>query len=517
MNRFLTVLVSCAAALSLWAVEVNTPGTLASLVDDTSITRLSISGTIDARDFKFISDKLNNLEQLDLRDARIVAYSNSQSPVFLSTASYEENVIPNTALMGKKLRSITLPGNIKKIDKAAFAGCEQLEEIDFPESLEEIGAYAFSSCNKLSSVTIPSDLKVMGEGAFSRCKRLENVSIKTTAPFIVAKDAFQDCPALSTVRLSENVTTIGPGAFSGCKGLKALKFDNNNKLTTIAEAAFASSGLESIEFDNCNNLTTIGMWAFANTPLIDVKLPKSLVSLGDGAFYYNLEMTGINLPEALTYISNYLLSGNNSIVVPRPIFESDEVSLLGNTEESYTIVKEYVTSIGDYAFYNMDQIKEFAVPSNVQYIGTKAMAGQTDLDLVRAAPTTVPELGEEVWAGVNQHQIPLYTFPEVVEDYQAAEQWKEFAVSYDPTGIDENLADVDSQVKAFFAGSMLNVTASSIIAKVSIFDINGVLLSMTTPASERAELNTVNFNGKFYIVNVILANGKQHNFKLVRQ
>ena len=105
----------------------------------------------------------------------------------------------------------------------------------------------------------------------------------------------------------------------------------------------------------------------------------------------------------------------------------------------------------------------------------------------------------------------------MVEDYQAAEQWKEFAVSKDPTGIDENLADVDSQVKAFFAGSMLNVTASSTIAKVSIFDINGVLLSMTTPASERAELNTVNFNGKFYIVNVILANGKQHNFKLVRQ
>ena len=516
MKRFLTVLVSCAAAMSMWALEVNTPGTLANLVDDTSITQLTISGTIDARDFKFISDKLNNLEQLDLRNARIVAYTNTKSPVFLSTTSYEENAIPTTALMGKKLRSIELPSNIKKIDLAAFAGCELLESIDFPESLEEIGPYAFSSCNKLSSVTIPTDLNEMGEGAFSRCNRLESVSIKTAGSFIVAKDAFQDCPALSMVKISESVTSIGPGAFSGCKGLRIMKFEDNNRLTSISEAAFAASGLESIELDKCTNLTTIGMWAFANTPLTNVNLPESLVSLGDGAFYYNVKMVDINLPDELTYISNYLLAGNNSIVVKKPIFESG-ASLLENTEESYTIVKENVTTIGDYAFYNMDQLQEFAVPSNVQYIGTKAMAGQTNLDLVRAAPTTVPELGEEVWAGVNQHQIPLYTFPEVVEDYQAAEQWKEFAISYDPTNIDENIADVDSQVKAFFAGTMLNVKASSVIAKVSVFDINGVLLSMVTPASEQAELNTVNFNGKFYIVNVILANGKQQSFKLVRQ
>ena len=517
MKRFLTILVSCAATLSAWALQVNiTAGNLANAVENTSITELIISGTIDARDFKFIHDKLNNLESLDLSDTRIVAYSNSQSPLFLSINTYEDNSIPTTALMGKKLRRISLPGKTQKIDMAAFAGCEQLERIEFPESLESIGDYAFSSCNKLISVTIPSDVKEMGEGAFSRCNKLEKVAIKTSGTFSVPKDAFQDCKALSTVTMSESVTNIGPGAFSGCTELLAMKFDDGNKLTTISEAAFASSGLEAIELEKCKNLTTIGMWAFANTPLKNAILPESVESVGDGAFYYNIDMEKIELPESLTTISNYLLAGDNSIVVKRPTFEGD-VSLLDNTDESYTIVKENVTTIGDYAFYNMDQLQEFAVPSNVQYIGTKAMAGQTNLDLVRAAPITVPELGDEVWAGVNQSQIPLYTFEEALEDYKAAEQWKEFSITSDPTDIEENLADVDTKVNAYFTGTILHVTATSTIAKVSVFDINGVLLSMIAPASQQAEINTVNFNGKFYVVNVILEGGSQHSFKLLRQ
>ena len=73
------------------------------------------------------------------------------------------------------------------------------------------------------------------------------------------------------------------------------------------------------------------------------------------------------------------------------------------------------------------------------------------------------------------------------------------------------------QVKAFFTGTVLNVTATAAIAKVSIFDVNGVLLATTAPASEQAQLNTANFSGKFYIVNVILANGNQRNFKLLRK
>ena len=500
MKRFLTLIVVCAATLSMWALQVNnTAGSLSTLIDDTSITQLTITGTLDARDFKFIADHLNNLELLNMSNAQIVDYSNSKAPLFLSATSYDAKSVPTTALMGKKLRSVTLPKDLKKIDMAAFAGCEQLEYITLPSSLEVIEPYAFSSCNKLLSVTIPAGLQEMGEGAFSRCKSLKTATIAPSSALAVAKDAFMDCSALSSVTLGANVDKIGPGAFAGCTALHSVKIADGNNLNAIAEAAFAASGVQEIDLTKCNNLSSIGMWAFANTPLKNVDLPASLESLGDGAFYYNLDLVTINLPEGITSISNYLLAGDNAIDMEQP-------------------VKDGVTRIGDYAFYNWDQIRDFTFPESIEYVGTKAMAGQTGLVIVTANPTTVPELGDSVWAGVDQPSIPLTTDPSVAADYKAAEQWKEFAIQTEPpTSIDKNIADSDIQVKAFFSGTILNVAASTAIAKVSIFDINGVLLSTTSPASEQAQLNTANFTGKFYIVNVILANGAQRNFKLVRQ
>ena len=501
MKRILTLLIACVAYISMWAVQVNcTAGSLSTLVDDTSITSLTITGTIDARDFKFIADKLKNLSMLNLSNAEVVAYNDAKSPVFMSITNYDSNAIPPTSLMGNKLRSVTLPEGLTKIDKAAFAGCEQLEYLTLPSTLEVIEPYAFSSCNKLKSVTLPAGLQELGEGAFSRCNELKVVTINPTNSFTVGKDAFQDCKKLASVTLGDNVTAIGPGAFSGCTALRSPKLNESTNLATISEAAFAASGVDNIALDKCNNLTTIGMWAFANTPLQNVTLPQSLESLGDGAFYYNLDMEQIELPAGITSISNYLLAGNNAIDMEQP-------------------VKDGVTSIGDYAFYNWDQIREFTFPESVEYVGTMAMAGQTSLQNVTAHPLTVPELGDSVWAGVDQPTIPLSTDPSVTDDYAAAEQWKEFLIQHDspPTSIDEKFANSDLQVKAHFEGTMLVVNANAVIAKVSIFDINGVLLGAATPASERAQLNTANFNGKFYIVNVILEGGTQRSFKLLRK
>ncbi len=499
MKRILTLLVACVATISMWALQVNnTPGNLANLIDDTSITSLSVTGQMDARDFKFIAERLNDLTALDLSNAEVVAYSNSTSPMFMSTTSYDSQTIPETSLMGKKLQSVNLPEGLTKIGMAAFAGCKELENLILPSTIEVIEPYAFSSCNKLSAITLPAGLQELGEGAFSRCNELESVTINPTNSFTVGKDAFQDCSQLSNVTLGNNVTAIGPGAFSGCTALKSLHLNNSSQLTSIAEAAFAGSGVETISLDKCNDLTTIGMWVFANTPLNNVTLPESLESLGDGAFYYNLDLEQIEIPDGITSLSNYLLAGDNAV-------------------QCEQAVKDGVTTIGDYAFYNWDQIREFVFPESMEYIGTKAMAGQTSLETVEAKSSTVPELGDSVWAGVDQPSIPLKAPKDAINDYKEAEQWKEFAIYEIPTSIDKNIADDVVQVKAYFSGTTLIVTASNTISKVSIFDTNGVLLSTASPLREQAELNTSNFSGKLYIVNVILENGNKRSFKLVRK
>jgi len=485
------------AAFSSWALQVtSTSGNLCNLVDDNTITQLSISGNMDARDFKFIADNLNNLASLNLSNVHIDAVQ-TQKPMFMTLTSYEEQTIPATAFFGKKLRNLALPREIKAIGMAAFAGCEQIESILLPETLEVIGPYAFSACNACKQVTLPAGIKEIGEGAFSRCANLKSVTINPTNDFVVAKDAFQDCKLLSSVTLGENVTAIGPGAFSGCTALRTPVIASSNKLEAIAEAAFASSAIESVALENCTNLKTIGMWAFANTMLKDVVLPESLESIGDGAFYYNTSMEQIDIPANITNLSKYLLAGNNAT--------------------SDLPLKEGVTSIGDYAFYNWDQVKEFIFPESVEYVGTKAMAGQVGLEKVTANPLAVPELGDSVWAGVDQPSIPLIADASVVEDYKAAAQWKEFAIISTPTDINNVTADKGNDVKAFFSATILNVKATTGIKHVAIFDPSGILLSAVTPDGNNAQLDTSAFYGKLYIVNVVLDDGTNRTFKLLRK
>lgn len=498
-NRFLTLLTACVVAATSWALQVNnTAGNLAQAVSDHSITQLTISGTMDARDFKFIADNLNDLTSIDMSNVQIVAYDNAQTPLFYGINSYNENTIPATTFMGKNLQEVVLPSTLKSIDVAAFAACEALGSISLPQTLEDIAPYAFSSCNNLQTITIPQGLKHLGYGAFSRCTNLESAIIEPNADFTIGKDAFQDCKSLANVNIGQNVKEIMAGAFSGCTALTNPVIEQGSKLTTIAEAAFAASGVENIALDQCNDLTTIGMWAFANTALKNIALPSSVQSLGDGAFYYNLEMEDIDLPETLSSLSNYLLAGNSNIFTEQP-------------------VKDGVTTIGDYAFYNWDTVQEFNFPASVQYIGTKAMAGQVNLKLVTAEPTTVPELGEEVWAGVPQHRIPLMVKSSAKQDYMDAEQWMEFQIDSDtPTTIDINTADATADVKAWFSGTMLNVAATCEIATIAIFDTRGVMLTAATPATEQAQLNTANLYGKYYIVSIVLNDGSKHNFKLLR-
>ena len=99
-----------ASTLMAWALEVEcTPGNLASLIDDTSITSLTVTGQMDARDFKFIADELDELTTVDLSGATIVSYSNHAKPLFNNEVDYPENCIPPMAFFGKKITQITKP------------------------------------------------------------------------------------------------------------------------------------------------------------------------------------------------------------------------------------------------------------------------------------------------------------------------------------------------------------------------------------------------------------------------
>lgn len=493
-TRFLLAMSMLMSVMTTQALQVeNEAGGLADRIDDTTITVLTVTGTVNAVDFRFIRENLTSLQKLNMTGATIVASEETRDD---NTVQYAANAVPDYALFGMKLNEVVLPESVTAIGEAALAGNGNLTAITLPASLTALGDNALNATG-LTAVIIPANLETLGKGVFSNCTALTEATYFPADEQALSEETFMGCTSLASLNLGSNITALGKKSLAGCTALTALELPADTRLEEIRESALESSGLTSVDLTRCDALTTIGMYAFANTPATTIALPQSLAEVGEGAFFYNTALGEISFPESITTFSDFLLAGCNS-------YQSNDV------------IGENVTNIGDYTFYNWDQMASFIIPANVEYLGTRAMAGMTGLTEVKAKPMTVPALGENVWEGVDQPSVPLKVAKGIIDDYKVAAQWQEFRIERDvPTAIDDVVATA-ADVKAYFAGTELIVTANADIASVSVYSVGGVLLNRVTPMAPEARLETMNYQGKVYIVNVTLADGSNATFKLLR-
>lgn len=362
------------------------PGQLSGKVTNGE-TNLVVKGTMDARDFAFIADSLNSLVTLDLSGAAIAAYS-TQDVLFLNIHDYEAGVVPATSLAGKQtLTTLKLPASATGIGTAAVAGCTNLSSLTLPTGLVTIGDMAFTACNKLTTLALPATVTSIGERAFAHCVALTGVSINggnTAGALTVGDAAFLGCTKLATAALGNKLASIGNEAFVG---------------TVIKQANLSAT-----------QLSHVGDWAWASTKLQSASLPGTVTGLGQGAFLYLTTLTSVAIPSTLNSIPDFLFTGDNALQVAE------------------TFIPEGVDSIGNYAFYNWNQVAVLTIPASVEYIGTQAMAGMTGLTTLNALPTAVPALGDDVWLGVNQPAVHLVVPNASFNAYKEAAQWKEFNV-----------------------------------------------------------------------------------------
>ena len=379
------ILLSTASA---WGVTVSPTygGQLNMLVTDHNVTTLVVNGVIDARDFEFMAEKLKKLTNINLQAARIEAYS-GEKPIFANQFTYPANTIPTMGLASHPtLQQITLPGSTIAIGAGALAGCKQLTTVTCNDGLLEIDAFAFAGCTKLATFTIPQSVQRLGDGAFTRCTALTTVKLGTTG--------------------TPSTLTIGKEAFLGCSALATITF--NSKLASIGHRAFAGTKFKALDLSAYNQLANIGNYAFAKAPLTTVKFPNSVKAMGTGALLYS-SATSVNFPTSLERIPAFALAGAKGI-------------------SSIDLASVAIDSIGDYAFYKVNNPTSVLVPATTYYIGTKAMAGMTGLTSITSMAEAVPELGDDVWDGLNQPAISLRVPTSSVQAYESAAQWKEFNI-----------------------------------------------------------------------------------------
>ena len=475
---FLLLLVAAASCLSLQALTVeNTAGNLKQLVTDTQITQLTVTGTMDARDFLFITDELKALTAVDLSQVTIVPF-NTGKALYGTVTNYNGNEIPRTAFFGKKLTSVALPAGLKSIGFAAFAGCRHLSSVSLPASVTYLDDYAFAG-TALTSVELPATLNGMGKGVFSRCEALQSATIN--AKFI-GDFAFLGDVQLSNVTVGANVEYILRGVFNGCTALKSINFDPSCRLSRIDEEAFINSGLASIDVASLG-VATIGDWAMAQTQLTSIQLPDGMTTLGEGAFSHNPSLSSVVFPGAPQ-------DGTTRRGAPgrhRTINHINDFTFAGDGELNLgNMLRNGVTHIGNYAFYNDSQeIDTMRLPSTVVYLGDRAMAGMIGMKVLKTDASEVPALGQEVWAGVDQPSVPLIApDAESTNRYRDADQWMNFFFQDDDFILGDvnndgfvTISDVTTLIDYLLSGGDINEKAADLTqdGSISIADVTALI------------------------------------------
>ena len=156
-------------------VNLTKAGTLSTLASVylSTVTNLTVTGNIDARDIKTIRDKMPKLAVLDISGVYILAYKGTAGTAGTSSTSYPASEMPtfsfyNTFTGGKtSLKSIALPTTLISIEYGAFMGCSNLTgSLTIPNSVTSIGRDAFNGCSKISSLTLGNSVTKIGDHVF---------------------------------------------------------------------------------------------------------------------------------------------------------------------------------------------------------------------------------------------------------------------------------------------------------------------------------------------------------------
>ncbi len=453
-NIVILVLALVALRVDALVVDNNKAGRLSDRVTDMNITTLTVTGSMNARDFYFIADSLQMLSEVDFSGVMIEACLTPDIHYWQQQFAAQE--LPVGALGDMALKRVVLPSELKSIGKAAFAGCTSLTEVVFPTTLDSIADYAFAGCTALESVTLPASVRHVGNGTFMRCTALESFVVEPSSQLTTLDaTALMDCPHLQTVVLGEAVRSLG-------------------------ERVFAGTDLHELDLTPYRHLKSIGDWAMVLTPVTIAKLPDRLNSVGEGVFLYDQDLAAISLGADLATVSDYMLAGTN-------LTEIDLTS---------------ISQLGDYALYNVSQIPTVELPSTTTWLGTRAMAGMVGITAMSCAAEEVPGLGEDVWQGLRQRSIPL-TVPEgSVDDYRKADQWRNFWfdsgwLKGDVNGDGEvNVADINAIVSIILGKPAADATMRRADVngdgEINVADINMAVAIILNPSnSVTTPLNAV--------------------------
>ena len=367
-----------------------TAGSLASMIpysDRSTITHLTLTGTIDARDFDVIRDSLPNLSFVDLTNTTIVDYSGTQGTLPNSDNVYPANAIPVYAFYGRQnFVSILLPSSITEIDANAFSYSNNIKSIVIPSLVSNIS----------------SDIFLNFSGSFSVDPANLFYSIQDSVLFNADKTVLIKCSLYKRGNYSvpASVITITNNAFSGCDKLTGVQFPNG--LYYIEDGAFTNcTGLTSLTIPA--SVTAFGLNAFEgckNLSVIDISINSTLSQLLAYNFLLCSQLKAITIPQSVTAIADGTFTGCSSLNVVNS-FRLNPIDL-SNTTNAFSGINlststlyvpkgsktKYDTATVWKDFGSIQEMKGFVLSKTVDTIAAKTLQNDT-IAIIADMPWTV--------------------------------------------------------------------------------------------------------------------------------
>ena len=177
------------------------------------------------------------------------------------------------------LSSVEIRGCIDRIGNNVFQECRSLRDIQIPYGVKSIGNYCFKGCISLSNLNIPETVSEIGISAFEGCKSLIRLDIPNGIKRI-EKSCFKDCTSLQDLYIPETVSEIGISAFEACKSLSDILFPK--RLLVSKDQAFYNTELTDVKLPN--SLIKLGNNVWNGCPLKTIRYPENIKDIGENNF-----------------------------------------------------------------------------------------------------------------------------------------------------------------------------------------------------------------------------------------
>ena len=346
------------------------------------------------------------------------------------------------------LKSFTFGNTVKTIPNSLCGGLgydiEEGIEITLPNSVEKIGHRAFDGSG-IKTITIPENVKSIEKNAFGSCYNLSQVTLGGNEDSI-HPEAFRGTPWWNSYyeNLSDGPIYLG-------KSLIGYKGEMPENTTLVVKEGTTAIADYVFNYEN------------RPENLVAITFPESLEEIGNNSFRDCVNLKEVTIPKAVTKVGEYAFDARylekvtwnavnceslkeneweNSIHIFGDSFEENSISrfILGTEVEripnylcyGMTNVEEItlpstLKSVGESAFMNCS-IKEIIIPENVDSIYSNAFRG------CKISEVTIPEGVTYVGGGafydidltnVTWNAINASTNIEVTEENPGTSSWSD--------------------------------------------------------------------------------------------